>query len=104
MMENPVALQVGFFWRAVCFGAVMGLFYSALGVFRHRRRRWLTAVADGFFWTVTAPVTFVFFMRLNGGDMRVYLLAGALLGGAAVSGTLFLATGWQKIKRKQRHL
>ena len=100
MMENPVGLQLGLFFRAVCFGSVLGLFYGALGILRVRRKRWLTALADGFFWLVTAPVTFVFFMRLNGGDIRAYLLAGLLLGGAAVSAALFWVTGWQKIKRK----
>ena len=99
-MENPVSLQIGYFFSCSVFGALLGVVYVLFGVMRRKKRFWLTAAADILFWVLCGPAVFLFLMGLNGGDVRGYLLFAVLSGGCAV------AIGWyflvKKIKSEKR--
>ena len=84
MMDNPVPEQLRLFFQSLVFGAAAGGFYILLGGMRKRRKKFRNAAIDALFWAVCAPAAFCFFMRVNGGDVRGYMLAAMLLGGAAV--------------------
>ena len=99
-MENPVSLQIGYFFSCSVFGVLLGVVYVLFGVMRRIKRFWLTAAADILFWMLCGPAVFLFLMGLNGGDVRGYLLFAVFGGGFSV------AVGWyflvKKIKSKKR--
>ena len=63
-------------------GIAAALFYDLLRAIRMRRRRLrlLTEVLDAAYCVVLAALCFFFALRIGGGDLRIYMLFGALLG------------------------
>ena len=87
-MENEPLFQMLCFGKALLFGAVSGIGYESLGIFRMLGRFWLTSLCDVCFWLVTAVAAFLFFLRINGGAPRGFLLAAMLAGIVLVHLTL----------------
>lgn len=87
-MENEPLFQVLCFGKAMLFGAAAGICYECMGVFRMLGRFWLTSLCDACFWLVTALAAFLFFLRINGGAPRGFLLTAILAGMVLVHGTL----------------
>ena len=87
-MENEPLFQVLCFGKAMLFGAAAGAGYECMGVFRMLGRFWLTSLCDTCFWLITAPAAFLFFLRINGGAPRGFLLTAILAGMVLVHGTL----------------
>ena len=102
-MENPVSLQAGLFFSSLLFGVAMGVVYVLFGLLRKRGRFWRNAAADILFWCLCGPLCFWFFMGLNGGDVRGYLIAAMLLGGSFVAvGSYYLSSGRKSRKKKKK--
>lgn len=87
-MENEPLFQILCFGRAVLFGTAAGICYECMGVFRMLGRFWLTSLCDACFWLITAPASFLFFLRINGGAPRGFLLTAILAGMVLVHCTL----------------
>ena len=81
-MENVVLDQLTKFACALVWGGCVGLLYELLGLLRALGRG-MTALADLFFWVITAAATFLFLIACNSGDVDGYLLA-AITGGAVL--------------------
>ena len=87
-MEIHVAQQTGAFLRACLLGGALGLLYDCFRILRlafpHTRdTRWGYALAfaeDILFFGLCAGASFLFMMETVHGQVRLFLLAGELLG------------------------
>lgn len=64
-------------------GACLALLYDLLRALRLHRGALLTAVLDGLYCVLAAAAFLAFALRVGGGELRLYMLLGAL-GGAAL--------------------
>lgn len=87
-MENEPLFQILCFGKVLLFGAVSGICYESLGAFRMLGHFWLTSLCDVVFWLVTTAAAFLFFLRINGGAPRGFLIAAFLAGMVLVHLTL----------------
>ena len=85
-MEIYISQQLALFSGAALLGAVLGLAYDLL---RSVRRRWqrLLAVCDVLFCLAVAAGSIGYTLRAAGGELRLYLAVGMVLG----AGLYFLA-------------
>ena len=81
-MEQPLWMQGSRFLLAFALGAVCGLHYDFLRGLR-RSLRWLTPLLDLWFVLCWLVGNLLFALRLGGGQFRIYMLVGSLLGSAA---------------------
>ena len=102
-MGNPVSLQIGLFFSCLVFGFALGGVYVLLGLMRRKRKFWLSAVSDIIFWLLSAPAVFLFFMGLNGGDVRGYLLFAVFGGGFSVAVGWYFLVKKKKVKKEQKN-
>lgn len=75
-------MQGSRFLLAFALGAVCGLHYDFLRGLR-RSLRWLTPLLDLWFVLCWLVGNLLFALRLGGGQFRIYMLVGSLLGSAA---------------------
>ena len=75
-------MQGSRFLLAFALGAVCGLHYDFLRGLR-RSLRWLTPLLDLWFVLCWLAGNLLFALRLGGGQFRIYMLVGSLLGSAA---------------------
>ena len=78
-MEIYISQQLALFSGAALLGAVLGLAYDLL---RSVRRRWqrLLAVCDVLFCLAVAAGSIGYTLRAAGGELRLYLAVGMVLG------------------------
>ena len=83
-MEIYISQQLALFSGAALLGAVLGLAYDLL---RSVRRRWqrLLAVCDVLFCLAVAAGSIGYTLRAAGGELRLYLAVGMVLGGGCIS-------------------
>lgn len=81
-MSSDIIIEVDVFLRAIALGAVCGLFYDILRIFRRVRTRGyiLTGVEDLLYWIVSAVIMFMFLYKENGGTIRAYIIMGMAAG------------------------
>lgn len=81
-MEITIAAQTQVFLWSCVLGAGLSLFYDCFRVFRIAIRGTviLVALEDFIYFTVSAVVTYRFFIATTSGQFRIYLLIGILLG------------------------
>ncbi len=101
-MTNPVNTQLWLFFASLVFGGGIGVFYVLLGLLRRKRKHVPNALADTVFWAVSSPAIFVFFMRVNGGDVRGYMLVSMLFGACAVAVGRYFLFGEGRALRKRK--
>ena len=70
------------FFAALLLGVSLSLLYDLLRAVRLRRaaRRRLTGALDALYCVLAALLTFLFALRVGGGELRLYMLTGMLLG------------------------
>ena len=70
------------FFAALLLGVSLSLLYDLLRAVRLRRaaRRRLTGALDALYCALAALLTFLFALRVGGGELRLYMLFAALLG------------------------
>lgn len=83
-MENAPFSQLYEFIASVLWGGLTGILYGLFGIFRFGGNKWIIAVSDFVFWLITAVSTFVFFLAINGGNLRGFMLVGAVLGAVLI--------------------
>ena len=81
-MENHVLQQLQLLGLSALLGAAGAAFYDMLRSIRLRRRqnRTLTYLLDGLYVALALLVLSVFALRLGGGQLRLYMLLGTMLG------------------------
>jgi len=81
-MENHVLQQLQLLALSALLGAAGAVFYDMLRSVRLRRRRdrLITHLLDGLYVALVLLVMGVFALRLGGGELRLYMLLGTLLG------------------------
>ena len=81
-MENHVLQQLELLALSALLGAAGAVFYDMLRSIRLRRRRdrLVTHLLDGVYVALGLLVMGVFALRLGGGELRLYMLLGTLLG------------------------
>lgn len=82
-MEIDSLWQLSVLLRAVGLGWALGLLYDLLRALRHRSP-WpaLAAALDGAYGLTLFWLIFLFALRVGGGELRLFLLAGLTLGAA----------------------
>lgn len=83
-MENEPLFQLLCFGQAFVWGVLSDIWYEVLGFVRMLDRFWLTALCDSLFWLTVAVATFLFFLRINGGAPRGFLLIAMMIGMAVM--------------------
>ena len=81
-MILPVLFQGGLFLGAVAAGLIMAFCYD---IFRVARRivphsALLIHIEDIIYWVITAAALFYLMLRLNGGEIRFFPIAGVFIG------------------------
>lgn len=78
-----MVLQVKIFVIACLFGAVLGIIYNILGVFRaiFKYKSQFIFLQDIFYLIFTGIATFLFILYVNYGEIRFYILLGEITGG-----------------------
>lgn len=89
-MENYVAVQLGQLGAAAALGASAGLVYDLLRALRlmDRRDHWLTHLLDALFAAALGLGLLWLALVVGGGELRLYMLTGALLGAVVWFGLL----------------
>ena len=80
--------QARCFLASLLLGFILSLLYDLLRAVRLRRaaRRRLTGALDALYCALAALLTFLFALRVGGGELRLYMLFAALLGALFLSG------------------
>ena len=88
-MGIEIGAQLDALWRSLFLGAALALLYDGLRALRMRRRtrRALTDLLDALYCLFLAAALLAFTLRVGRGELRLYMLAFALLG-AVLSFTL----------------
>ncbi|MBQ2698288.1 MAG: spore cortex biosynthesis protein YabQ, partial [Clostridia bacterium] len=81
-MRNHIPQQLLLFGQSLLMGAGLALVYDLLRPLRRRIPRFAWA-ADALFGLAAPAGVFLFVLRRSGGEPRLYVLAGLLLGSAA---------------------
>ena len=81
-MGVDLSAQLGALWRSLLLGAALALLYDGLRALRLRRRsrRALTDLLDALYCLFLAAALVAFSLRVGQGELRLDLLAFALLG------------------------
>lgn len=81
-MENHIPQQLGALGAAVALGAAAALVYDLLRALRllRRRDRRLTHLLDSVFVAAVGVAALYLMLRIGGGELRLYMLAGLALG------------------------
>ena len=82
MMGNAASQQLMMFLRSIALGAALGLTYDLLGALRALGGKLWGALLDALFCLLAASSLF-FFVLAGSGELRIFILAGAL-GGAVL--------------------
>ena len=83
-MTNTLTAQGWLFLYTVLAGAGIGLFYDFFRVLRRvfAHASWVTQVEDFLFWVIATATMFYFMLSQNYGEIRPFVLLGALCGAA----------------------
>ncbi|MBR2742461.1 MAG: spore cortex biosynthesis protein YabQ [Clostridia bacterium] len=98
-MGISIAHQTIVFLYSVVFGAAAALFYDVFRIIRRRIRHlnFVVMIEDVLFWLAASAALFVFVYNTNSGELRAFLIIGAVLGAylyfAALSRAVLLVLG-----------
>ncbi len=83
MFDNTLNQGFEFLW-AVYGGVVIGLLYDFFRILRltFKMGRVLVAVLDILFWLIAAAIVTLVIIVMNGGTIRLFAIAGCILGSA----------------------
>ena len=80
-MEIDSLQQLHILLRSVLLGWSLGLLYDLLRALRRRcRQPWLRSTLDALYGLMLFLLVFLFTLRVGGGELRVFLLAGLAIG------------------------
>ncbi|NLJ40272.1 MAG: spore cortex biosynthesis protein YabQ [Clostridiales bacterium] len=81
-MGISTANQAYIFLVAVCSGLALGLIYDIYRAVRIiiKPKRWFVAILDFLFWILATSLVFYTLFRINGGEIRLYIVIGLALG------------------------
>ena len=81
-MEVVVAEQTVLFLKACLFGFALGLFYEFFRILRLMVKTGTGTIflEDLLYWSVCALISFLFILTVNSGQLRIFLLAGIIIG------------------------
>lgn len=81
-MILSMSSQAADFLASALGGFAVGVFFDLFRVLRKalRHKTAVTTAQDGFFWITSTLLMFYLFLQINDGEMRFYLLLGAMLG------------------------
>ena len=79
-MGSPVSVQLLAFGQSILLGLSAGVLYDVLRPFRLRCPR-ITTLLDGAYCLTVGAVSFLFLLRRADGELRGFLVLGALGGG-----------------------
>jgi spore cortex biosynthesis protein YabQ len=81
-MEISIWEQTVSLLGSLALGCCVGVLYDTLRILRVRfRRKTLSGVFDFLFWMISIPVLFFYALMTGNGQVRIYILLGAALGG-----------------------
>lgn len=82
MLELSIAWQTWVFLYSIALGGLLGLFYDFFRIVRVAlpHRPLAVLLEDLVFWTVCTTATFTFFLCMDGGRIRIFLLVGEGIG------------------------
>lgn len=81
-MNSDIIIEVDVFIKVIALGAVCGLLYDILRIFRRIKARGYiaTGIEDLLYWVVSAVIMFIFIYKENGGIIRAYIIVGMAAG------------------------
>ena len=100
-MGSPVSVQLLAFGQSILLGLSAGVLYDVLRPFRLRCPR-ITTLLDGAYCLTVGAVSFLFFLRRADGELRGFLVLGALgryaglLSAFVIFSTALAQKFWQK--------
>jgi spore cortex biosynthesis protein YabQ len=79
---DTLAGQVYGFAATIAAGLSLGLFFDLYRLWRRatRPKKAVTALSDILFWIIVTPLTYVYLLMGNWGELRFYVFLGLLLG------------------------
>lgn len=89
-MGSTVASQLTIFLFSAILGAVLGVIYDAIRVFNAVVKENLVRifVQDVLYFIISAVITFMYMLVVNGGEIRVYIVVGEAVGWLIYRATL----------------
>ena len=81
-LEINITQQTWFFLYSILLGAALGVFYDLFRILRiaFSHAAVVVMAEDILFWSSSAFVTFVFFLAIDGGQIRLFLILGEGIG------------------------